>query len=458
MSRTRPVSSSLALALALVLAVSCGPPAADEPAPAPPADLCPDLPGGLCALAGVDASLPPSDLAPLKAVVGDAAIVALGESVHRSGGLLAAKDRLTRYLVSEAGFRAVALETEWVRAEGVAAYLGSDCAGDPAEVVRASIRETWHAAPIADLVGWLCAWNRDRPGDPVGFFGFNNFQPWDDVPALSAFAAASMGADAAGVEAGLARCEGAAAADEAAWRASFSGSVAAEDREACVAAVDAVAAHLDANPDAADPDEARRLRRHATSLRGWEEYQYWEHQAPNPNGTTARDAAMAELFESIREAEHPGRRVVMLTHDLHAGRASDTIDTVYPEFAAAAGVLEGSIRMGNLLAEAHGDAYRPIGLLCHRCAMGDAWVEVTPDDLEVPTGHPILEGVLHAHGVPVALADLRTEEAAPAVDTATPHGFLVPLAPDAVGVIELLPAARFDAVVFLAESAPGEAF
>ena len=53
--------------------------------------------------------------------------------------------------------------------------------------------------------------------DPVGFFGFNNFQPWVDGPALIAFVAEEMGADSDTLTPAIERCGGVRADDPAAY-------------------------------------------------------------------------------------------------------------------------------------------------------------------------------------------------------------------------------------------------
>ncbi|MFI2609168.1 hypothetical protein [Kitasatospora sp. NPDC018616] len=53
------------------------------------------------------------DLRPLSALVGDAAVVGLGEATHGTHEFFTMKQRAFRHLVAEKGFTTVALETSW---------------------------------------------------------------------------------------------------------------------------------------------------------------------------------------------------------------------------------------------------------------------------------------------------------------------------------------------------------
>src|SRR4051812_1109386 len=63
------------------------------------------LPPGVAAWRGPALDQPTDDLAPLWALVGDARVIGLGESIHTSGGYYATKARLIHALVEEHGVR-----------------------------------------------------------------------------------------------------------------------------------------------------------------------------------------------------------------------------------------------------------------------------------------------------------------------------------------------------------------
>jgi hypothetical protein len=119
-------------------------------------------------LAGYDPTLAiTSDLEPFRALVGDARVVALGESWHTSGGFYLMKHRLFRFLVEEMGFRAFAIESNWDAVEQMNAYVRT-CTGSAEDAIRPSTRSgrapstrTWRAGCASGIartaippIGW----------------------------------------------------------------------------------------------------------------------------------------------------------------------------------------------------------------------------------------------------------------------------------------------------------------
>lgn len=112
-----------------------------------------------------------SDLEALRAVVGDARVVCIGESAHFTSEFSLLHDRVLRFLVRELGFSAFVLESglpeglavdEWVRGG----------AGDLAEIARNGI--TWslgRCAEMHDQLRWMREHN--RTASPVRFYGMD---------------------------------------------------------------------------------------------------------------------------------------------------------------------------------------------------------------------------------------------------------------------------------------------
>src|SRR5215203_6131502 len=79
---------------------------------------------GIWRLDGNDPDLESTaDLEALRPMIGDASVVALGESYHTSGGLYVMKHRIFRFLVEKMGFRAFSIESYWEGAEAAARYV-----------------------------------------------------------------------------------------------------------------------------------------------------------------------------------------------------------------------------------------------------------------------------------------------------------------------------------------------
>jgi erythromycin esterase len=128
-----------------------------------------------------------SDLAPLKKMIGDAHIVAIGEAVHGASEYWLLRHRLIEFLTTELGFTAVALEAGWSDAIGIDDYVTTG-RGDPLKA-------------IADLYGWspntdenlaMLRWMRRYNQDPahtkkLRFRGCDVYEFSHAVPALATY-------------------------------------------------------------------------------------------------------------------------------------------------------------------------------------------------------------------------------------------------------------------------------
>jgi erythromycin esterase-like protein/predicted phosphoribosyltransferase len=146
---------------------------------APPADARPG-PAELVARAAIDApgGVPPADV--LDDLIGDARVVLIGESSHGTHEFYAARAEITKWLITEKGFNAVAAEADWPDAYRVNRYvrgLGDD--GSPDEALRGFERFPawmWRNTVVHDFVGWL-RWHNGRCAAEdrrqTGFYGLD---------------------------------------------------------------------------------------------------------------------------------------------------------------------------------------------------------------------------------------------------------------------------------------------
>jgi erythromycin esterase-like protein len=75
------------------------------------------------------------DLMPLKKIIGDARIVALGEATHGTHEFFQMKHRMLEFLVEEMGFNTFAMEDAWPEANLINDYVHTG-KGEPAEILR----------------------------------------------------------------------------------------------------------------------------------------------------------------------------------------------------------------------------------------------------------------------------------------------------------------------------------
>jgi erythromycin esterase-like protein len=110
--------------------------------------------------------------------IGDARVVLLGEASHGTHEFYRERVRITRRLVRERGFTAVAIEGDWPDAYRVSRFVQGHPGDADAEEALSGFRRfptwMWRNADVLDFVGWLRAHNDGAPPDArVGFFGLD---------------------------------------------------------------------------------------------------------------------------------------------------------------------------------------------------------------------------------------------------------------------------------------------
>jgi erythromycin esterase len=113
-----------------------------------------------------------ADLMPLKKLIGDARIVALGEATHGTHEFFEMKDRMLRFLVEEMGFNTFAIESNWPEANLVNDYVQTG-KGDPVPLLG-ELGAPWQTQEVLNMIRWMRAHN-ENPGDAplVSFAGFD---------------------------------------------------------------------------------------------------------------------------------------------------------------------------------------------------------------------------------------------------------------------------------------------
>jgi erythromycin esterase-like protein len=122
-------------------------------------------------------------------LIGDDRVVLIGEASHGTHEFYRERARITRRLIEEKGFRAVAVEADWPDAYRVNRYLhGATEDGDAEEALRGFRRFPtwmWRNAEVLDFVGWMRDHNRRaEPGEGVSFFGLDLYSLATSVAAV----------------------------------------------------------------------------------------------------------------------------------------------------------------------------------------------------------------------------------------------------------------------------------
>ncbi|OZM75897.1 erythromycin esterase family protein [Pseudonocardia sp. MH-G8] len=321
----------------------------------PPARLSGDA---VRPLATLDPAAPTDDLAWLDDAIGDARVVAIGESAHFNREFALLRHRVLRHLVERHGFSAYAMESGFVEGWQTDAWVRGGADGDRLDDALAN--------GITSLMGlnrqmrahleWMRQHN--RTGRPVGFYGIDvpgsTVSPLPGLDAVRAhFAVADPGfvldpalRDTAAAYAGPSTF--AAGAAVAAYRA-----LAPERRDALTSGLADLAARMRAHRfDHLQRTTVEEYERalHSLHLTVGLDAMHRELARGSVDGTMSsiRDAAIADTVEWILRREG---RLVVAAHNGHVQR--------HP--VAVPGMLPTATTMGMHLAERLGEDYLVIG-------------------------------------------------------------------------------------------------
>lgn len=119
-----------------------------------------------------------SDFDPILAMVGEACVVLIGEATHGTHEFYRIRAEITKRLIREKGFVAVAVEADWPDAYRVNRLVRGVSDDVDAEQALAGFKRfpqwMWRNADVLDFVGWLRAHNDSQPPSAkVGFYGLD---------------------------------------------------------------------------------------------------------------------------------------------------------------------------------------------------------------------------------------------------------------------------------------------
>ena len=120
----------------------------------------------------------PADFDALLALAGDARFVLLGEASHGTHDFYRVRGEITKRLIREKGFNAVAVEADWPDAYRVNRYVRGRSPDADADEALSGFRRfpqwMWRNADVLDFVGWLREHNQGRNEKrQAGFYGLD---------------------------------------------------------------------------------------------------------------------------------------------------------------------------------------------------------------------------------------------------------------------------------------------
>ncbi|MFL5621109.1 MAG: erythromycin esterase family protein [Gemmatimonadaceae bacterium] len=143
-----------------------------------------DLRSGVHHLDGTD-----RDHRPLLDLIGDARFVLLGEGSHGTHDFYHERAEITKRLIIEKGFNAVAVEADWPDAYRVNRYVRGDSDDADADAALAGFERfptwMWRNTVVLDFVEWLRNANSARnDNSKTGFFGLDLYSLFNSMAAV----------------------------------------------------------------------------------------------------------------------------------------------------------------------------------------------------------------------------------------------------------------------------------
>jgi erythromycin esterase len=367
-----------------------------------------------------------ADLQPIKAIVGGARVIALGEAAHGTHEFLAFRNRLLEFLVREAGVTALAAETGTAEGLDVDTYVNGG--GVDVMVAAQRVFDDWYPAPLEEnraLVEWMRAYNTGAaPGRALRFYGI-------DLPGGWGYESARRVADEAldFVE----RADPRAAADLRArldpllvsFTARGYGSLPPAQQVELTAAINELvnllaACRVDFIARTTEADFDRALR-HAVNARQLDTY-FGRAPKTSPDAAAdyreqsmARDAAMAENLRAVLHRERGRGPILLFAHNWHVKTRASITEAFPEQFPGEPGTT-----LGQYLQSMLGDRLVVVGSTFHRSADGTMTGPPGADTrLSLAAAEPSdLDSELARVGSPMFIVDIRAARQSPAAAAA----------------------------------------
>jgi len=131
-----------------------------------------------------------SDYDALMSIIGDARLVLLGEASHGTHEFYRERAQITKRLIKEKNFTAVAVEADWPAAYRVNRYVRGISNDVSASEALADFKRfptwMWRNADVLDYIGWLREHNDalESPSKHVGFYGLDLYSLYSSTRAV----------------------------------------------------------------------------------------------------------------------------------------------------------------------------------------------------------------------------------------------------------------------------------
>jgi len=359
------------------------------------------------------------DFDPIMALAANARVVLIGEASHGTHEFYRIRAEITKRLIRERGFTAVAAEADWPDAYRINRYVrGAGNDADASEALNGFRRFPqwmWRNADVLDFVGWLREFN-DELHDPerqVGFYGLDLYSLHASMAAVLEYLRV-VDPDAAHRAQYRYACFDQFGEDPQAYGYAATYGLAPSCENEVVAQL------VDLRRSAADyakrdgrlaPDDLFFTEQNARVVRNAERY-YRAMFGSRVSSWNLRDQHMSETLSALvafLDRTRPGSRVVVWAHNSHVGDARAT------EMGAG-----GELNVGQLVRQQFGNEVAVIGFTTYHGTVtaASAWDAPAERKAVRPALEDSYEALFHA-GPRNFFLDLRTpSDAVRALDEA----------------------------------------
>jgi erythromycin esterase-like protein/predicted phosphoribosyltransferase len=347
------------------------------------------------------AGVPPRET--LEELIGDARIVLIGESSHGTHEFYEARAAITRWLIEEKGFCAVAAEADWPDAYRVNRYvrgLGEDESADKAlSGFERFPAWMWRNTVVRDFVDWLRMRNLRHESNgqrQAGFYGLDLYSLHRSMQEVITYLDKVDPKAAARARARYACFDHTSADDGQAYgfSAAFGAGPSCENQaiEQLVDFQRNALAYARRDGLLAE-DEVFYAQQNAQTVRNAEVY-YRAMFSGRVTSWNLRDKHMAQTLEALvkhldRHHDVPSARIVVWAHNSHVGDARAT------EVWA-----DGQLTLGQLVRQKYGDESRLIGFSTYSGTVTAAseWGGIAERKAVRPALNGSIEELLHETG------------------------------------------------------------
>jgi erythromycin esterase len=126
------------------------------------------------------------DLMPLRNIIGNSNIVALGENSHGSSSIYKLKLQMVKYMVENEGFSIFALESPTVEADKINEYVVFG-KGTIEDVIKDLVYPSWQTQEMLDIIQWMKSHNQSAK-KKIEFRGFDMQNGLSALKAVEDFA------------------------------------------------------------------------------------------------------------------------------------------------------------------------------------------------------------------------------------------------------------------------------